>query len=793
MPVTVRIPTPLRAVTKGNAEVQATGDTVDDIIDDLERQFPGTARAPGRRERRAPPLHQHLREPGGHPVPREPATTCSRTATRSRSCPPSPEAADAAAVPVPHLPARPGLHRVGHPRDDARGEPVRRRQPRPGHAELPAARRRSSTRRIAALDGDFHQYAITWGAPRLRRRHRRQVPARSTAWTVDPERHVTVCCGSTETMLATLLAVLNPGDEVIIFEPFYENYGPGLHHLGRGADLGAAGAAGLLVRSRPPGAGRSRRARGPSSSTAPTIRRARSSRGRSCRRSPTCACEHDLLAITDEIYEHIVYDGLGHTPIATLPGHGRAHDHDLRDVEVVLGHGLAGRLGGGAAEDISVGIRRAHDFVTVGAPHPLQEAAVDRAGAAATRTTSSCARATRPGATCCSATSSARGSWRGSRAARTTSSPTPPTSCKRCGLADDTAFAMWLIKEVGVATVPGSSFYAHPELGRTKIRFCFPKTDDVLRGRRGAPAEAPHACRLTRARRPRAIWRAALAAGDVAPLLRRHLRLDGARARAPALATSTSTRVRRVLVLGAGKAGGVDGARGGGDARRPRQRGLRRGEGRLPVADARGSRSPRPATRCPTPAASRPPRGCWRWPAAAAADDLVLVPVSGGGSALRRRPAPPITLEEKQARDAAAAGGRRDHQRAERRPQAPLALQGRAAGPGRRGRPRCSRWRCPTSSAIRSTSSPPARPRPTRRRFADALAVLRASRRHRARRRPSVLERLRAGARGEVAETPKPGDRVFERVTNLVIGNNALVVDAAAAEAERARLPRPTC
>src|SRR5438034_959473 len=77
-----------------------------------------------------------------------------------------------------------------------------------------------------ALDGDFHQYAITWGAPRLRRSIADKYK-RCYGMEVDPELHVTVCCGSTETMLATLLALLNPGDEVIIFEPFYENYGPG--------------------------------------------------------------------------------------------------------------------------------------------------------------------------------------------------------------------------------------------------------------------------------------------------------------------------------------------------------------------------------------------------------------------------------------------------------------------------------------------------------------------------------------------------------------------------------------
>ncbi len=328
-----------------------------------------------------------------------------------------------------------------------------------------------------AIDGDFHQYAITWGAPPLRRaiadKYRRLY-----GMDVDPDRHVTVCCGSTETMLSTLLAFLNPGDQVIVFEPFYENYGPGCI---------IAGAEPVFVPLEPPDFGfdpdRLRRAvtprtraivfNSPNNPTGKVFSRAElETIADLCRR-------HDLLAITDEIYEHIVFDGLAHTPIATLPGMaGRT----VTISGISKSYSVTGwRIGYAVAPpDISVGIRRAHDFVTVGAPHPLQQAAVaaltlpdsyyvwlremyqakrdlllgalDRAGFVTYRP-------------------------RGAYYILTDAAH----FLKQYGLEDDTAFAMYLVKEVGVATVPGSSFYAHPELGRTKIRFCFPKTDDLLR------------------------------------------------------------------------------------------------------------------------------------------------------------------------------------------------------------------------------------------------------------------------------------------------------------------------
>ena len=328
-----------------------------------------------------------------------------------------------------------------------------------------------------AIDGDFHQYAITWGAQSLRAAIADKYRP-FYGMDVDPERHVTVCCGATETMLATLLAVLNPGDEVIIFEPFYENYGPGCI---------ISGAQPVFVPLEPPDFSfdpdRLRQAISPRT-RAIVFNSPNNPSGKVFSRAELqtiadLCLEHDLLAITDEIYEHIVFDGLGHTPIATLPGMA---DRTITISGISKSYSVTGwRVGYAVApEELSVGIRRAHDFVTVGAPAPLQEAAVtalrlprdyyvrlrdayqarrdllwsyiERAGFVA---------------------------WKPSGAYYILTDVT--RFMKATAIQDDYAFAMYLIKEVGVATVPGSSFYAHTDLGRTKIRFCFPKTDDMLR------------------------------------------------------------------------------------------------------------------------------------------------------------------------------------------------------------------------------------------------------------------------------------------------------------------------
>ena len=327
-----------------------------------------------------------------------------------------------------------------------------------------------------ALDDDFHQYAITWGTPRLRRAIADKY-RRFYGMDVDPERHVTVCCGSTETMLATLLAVLNPGDEVIVFEPFYENYGPGCI---------IAGAEPAWVPLEPPDFSfdPDRLARAVSPKTRAIIFNSPNNpSGKVFSRQELqviadLCLKHDLVAITDEIYEHIVYDGLGHTPIATLPGMA---ERTITISGISKSYSVTGwRIGYAVASpELSVGIRRAHDFITVGAPHPLQEAAVTALGFpdayyVALRE----AYQARRELLFSQVEAAGFVAWKPSGAYYILTDVAH--FMKHYGCADDTEFAMRLIKEVGVATVPGSSFYAHPELGRTKIRFCFPKTDDML-------------------------------------------------------------------------------------------------------------------------------------------------------------------------------------------------------------------------------------------------------------------------------------------------------------------------
>jgi aspartate/methionine/tyrosine aminotransferase len=327
-----------------------------------------------------------------------------------------------------------------------------------------------------AIDGDFHQYAITWGTPRLRQAIADKY-RKFYGMEIHPDRNVTVCCGSTETMLATLMAVLNPGDEVIIFEPFYENYGPGCI---------MSQAEPVYVPLEPPDFSfdpdRLRKAVSPRT-RAIIFNSPNNPSGKVFSRAELqliadVCLEHDLLAITDEIYEHILYDGERHIPIATLPGMA---DRTITISGISKSYSVTGwRIGFAVANaELSVGIRRAHDFITVGAPHPLQEAAVTALNLPDTyyvylresyqarrdllfgKVEEAGFRAFKP---------------RGAYYILTDVAHWLP----EYGCADDHEFAMFLVKEIGVATVPGSSFYSTKELGRTKIRFCFPKTDDML-------------------------------------------------------------------------------------------------------------------------------------------------------------------------------------------------------------------------------------------------------------------------------------------------------------------------
>src|SRR5438034_6620616 len=320
-----------------------------------------------------------------------------------------------------------------------------------------------------ALEGDFHQYSVTWVAPPLRRAIADKY-RKFYGLDIDPERHVTVCCGSTETMLATLLALLNPGDEVIIFEPFYENYGPGCI---------IAGAEPVWVPLEPPSftfdPDRLRKAVSPRTRAilfnSPNNPSGKVFSRVELQQIADLCLTHNLLAITDEIYEHIVYDGEEHIPIATLPGMA---DRTVTISGISKSYSVTGwRIGYAVANpELSVGIRRAHDFITVGAPHPLQEAAVT-----ALELPDSYYVTLRESYQARRDLLLGKVKEAGFVAYEPKGAYYILTDAahffSRYDVPDDTAFAMWLIRNVGVATVPGSSFYAHAELGHTKIRFCF--------------------------------------------------------------------------------------------------------------------------------------------------------------------------------------------------------------------------------------------------------------------------------------------------------------------------------
>jgi aminotransferase len=324
---------------------------------------------------------------------------------------------------------------------------------------------------VAAIHADLNQYAITWGARRLRE----AVARKYQAWygmVVDPEREVTVTCGATEAMIATLLALVDPGDEVIVFEPFYENYGP---------DTILCDAVPVYVPLLPgEPLDLDRLARAFSSRTrAIIVNTPANPVGRVLTRAELEGiaelCQrHDAYAVTDEIYEHIRFEG-AHVPIATIPGMA---ERTVTISGASKTFSITGwRIGTIVAPvALTEAIRKVHDFLTVGAPAPLQEGlavALDQLG---------------PGYY-----EGLAADYRRRRDRLFEALVQAGFRCERpegayyiladfSGLSDldDTAFAHWLARERGVAPVPGSSFFSRPELGRKYVRFVFCKTDDLL-------------------------------------------------------------------------------------------------------------------------------------------------------------------------------------------------------------------------------------------------------------------------------------------------------------------------
>ena len=323
-----------------------------------------------------------------------------------------------------------------------------------------------------AIDDEFNQYAITWGAKPFRDAICAKYQ-RTYGLEFDPEREVTVVCGSTEGMIAALLAVTNPGDEIIVFEPYYENYQP---------DALLAGADRRLVTLHPPDwtFDRDELRRAFNSRTKAIILNSPNNpTGRVFRReelefiAQLCQ-EHDALCITDEIYEHIIYDGLKHIPVMSLPG--------MRDRAILVNsmsktYSVTGwRVGWVlASPDLTDSIRKVHDFLTVGAAAPLQQAGVvalglpdsyyaDLASGYAARRDRILALLDRTGF----------------RTFHPAGAYYVMADISGFGFRDDVAFARHLVEKVGVAVVPGSSFFDHPENGKQIVRFCFCKKYETL-------------------------------------------------------------------------------------------------------------------------------------------------------------------------------------------------------------------------------------------------------------------------------------------------------------------------
>ncbi|WP_307875220.1 aminotransferase class I/II-fold pyridoxal phosphate-dependent enzyme [Frankia nepalensis] len=327
----------------------------------------------------------------------------------------------------------------------------------------------------AAIDADDNQYAITWGAPAFRAAVAAKVARAYPGWTVDPDSEICVTCGATEAMIATMLGLVDPGDEVILFEPFYENYGP---------DAILSGAQPRLVSLRAPDwtfdeaelrAAFSDRTRAivvntPHNPTGKMFTRAELDLiAELCQR-------HDVLVITDEIYEHIQYLGHGgHVPPATVPG---LEDRTVTVNALSKTYAVTGwRVGWTIAPAaLTAGIRKTHDFLTVGAAAPLQAAGVAAMGLPASYYTGLAdAYRARRDLLCDALAEVGFGVSRPDGAYY--------VMCDTRALdpaGDDVAFAKRLVSEIGVATVPGSSFFADPADGRHIIRFAFPKRHETL-------------------------------------------------------------------------------------------------------------------------------------------------------------------------------------------------------------------------------------------------------------------------------------------------------------------------
>jgi aminotransferase len=325
---------------------------------------------------------------------------------------------------------------------------------------------------VEAIREDINQYAITWGAKPLRDAIAAKTARTYPGWTPDPETEITVTCGATEGMIAAMLATMDPGDEVVVFEPFYENYGP---------DAILTGATTRYVALRPPSWGfdpDELRAAVTDRTRAIVVNSPHNPTGKVFTRDELgviadVAIERDLLVFTDEIYEHLVFEG-EHVPMATLPG---MRERTIAVNSVSKTYSLTGwRVGWVIApQPLTAGIRKVHDFLTVGAAAPLQAAAVAALEMPTPYYEALLAGYRERRAVLVPALQAA-----GFEVWNPAGAYYVMTDIAGLTDEDDVTFARRLIQDPGIAAVPGSSFYAHPDLGRTKLRFAFPKKLETL-------------------------------------------------------------------------------------------------------------------------------------------------------------------------------------------------------------------------------------------------------------------------------------------------------------------------
>ena len=327
-----------------------------------------------------------------------------------------------------------------------------------------------------AIDDDINQYAVTWGDPQFRAAIAEK-SSRYLGIEINPDTDITVTCGATEAMAATMLATINPGDEVIVFEPYYENYGP---------DAIIAGAVPRYVTLHPPEwtfdpaqleAAFNEKTR------AIIINTPHNPTGKVFTREEletiAALCQKwNVLAFTDEIYEHILYDDVKHVAMASLPG--------MKDLTVTINglsktYSVTGWRVGTiiAPEDLTNAIRKMHDFLTVGAPAPLQRAGIKAMQLPQSYYNELLTNYGEKRKAMLTILDEA-----GIKYFKPQGAYYVFSDVSGFGYKTDVEFTHYMVKDIGVAVVPGSSFFSRPELGHKFIRFCFSKKPETLHAAR---------------------------------------------------------------------------------------------------------------------------------------------------------------------------------------------------------------------------------------------------------------------------------------------------------------------